>query len=110
KACTRQGPKTPIPPRAEAHRRAAVALLCWKCLGRGSKVRSGCFGHTDQTDACRADANLFVNAGNDGPHALQVRIPAATPGVVGVADHVSIMRPFAADITLQCHIDSCTPK
>ena len=44
------------------------------------------------------------------PDALQIRIPAATPGVVGVADHVPILRPFAAKFTLHCHSDSCTPK
>jgi hypothetical protein len=46
-----------------------------------------------------------VNARNDRPDALQVRIPAPPPGVVGVADHVSIVRPFAAKFTLHCHID-----
>jgi len=58
-------------------------------------------------DACGANAKMLVSASDDGANALEVRIPTAAAGIVGVADHVAILRPFAAEITLHCHVSSC---
>src|SRR4029077_4273329 len=69
---------------------------------------SGSFFNTAQTNASRTDTYLLADTVNDRADALQVGIPAAAPGIVSVADHVSVMRPFAADCTLQCH-DSTLP-
>ena len=71
---------------------------------------SGSLFHTAQTNACGADANLFANAIDDGANALKVGVPAAAPGVVGVADHVAVMRRFAADSTLQWRDSFYAPR
>jgi hypothetical protein len=68
---------------------------------------SGSFLYLARTDARCANSHLLLHARHHRPHTLQVRIPAPPPRVVGVADHVSIMRPFAAELTLQCHFSSC---
>jgi hypothetical protein len=65
------------------------------------------FGDFSGANTRRANTHLFFHASHDGTHALEVRIPAAPPGIVRVADHVSVMRPFAAEFTLQCHCFSC---
>jgi len=68
---------------------------------------SGGFLYTAKSDARRTNADLLPHARHDRAHALQVRIPPAPPRVIRVADHVSIMRRFAAELTLQCHFYSC---
>jgi hypothetical protein len=50
-----------------------------------------------------ADADAFSLAGNFGVDRPQVDVPAPLGHVVGVADAVSRLRLFAADITLLCH-------
>jgi hypothetical protein len=65
------------------------------------------FDYLAGADACSANAKMLVSASDDGANALKVRVPAAAAGIVGVADHVAILRPFAAEITLQCHVSSC---
>jgi hypothetical protein len=68
---------------------------------------SGSFFYFAGADARRANTDLLAHPCHHGAHALQVRIPPATPRVIRVADHVSIMRRFAAEFTLQCHFSSC---
>jgi hypothetical protein len=46
---------------------------------------------------------MRANAIDDGVDTLQVRIPAAAPRVVRVADHVAERRPFAAKLAFLCH-------
>src|SRR5260370_23853911 len=73
-----------------------------------SKVRgSGGFFYFAGADARRANAHLLPHARHHRAHALQVRIPPAPPRVIRVADHISKMRRFAAELTLQCHFSSC---
>jgi hypothetical protein len=57
-------------------------------------------------DACRAHAYALPGARYHRAHRPQIRIPAATPRVVGVAHDISVARPFAAVLTLQCHNSS----
>ena len=68
---------------------------------------SGSFLYLARTNARCANSHLLLHARHHRSHALQVRIPAAPPRVVRVADHISIMRRFAAELTLQCHFSSC---
>src|SRR6266404_3210388 len=68
---------------------------------------SGGFLYLAGADARGANADLFPHARHDRAHAFQVRIPPAPPRVIRVADHVSKMRRFAAELTLQCHFSSC---
>src|SRR5882762_444724 len=68
---------------------------------------SGGFLYLAGADARCANTDLFPHARHDRAHALQVRIPPAPPRVIRVANHVSIMRRFAAELTLQCHFSSC---
>jgi len=53
-----------------------------------------------------ADLNAFVRARHQGAYGLQIGIPAAAPGIVGVADDVAIARSLAAVFTLHCHDSS----
>ena len=53
-----------------------------------------------------ADADASGGAFYLGPHRAQIDVPAPLGDVVGVADAVSRLRLFAADITFLCH-DSC---
>src|SRR6266851_9126212 len=68
---------------------------------------SGGFLYLARADARRANADLFPHARHDRAHALQVWIPPAAPRVIRMANHVSKMRRFAAELTLQCHFSSC---
>ena len=72
-------------------------------LGGKFKVDSGSFFHAAQTNAGRADANLLARPVYERMNILEIGVPAATPGVVGVADYVTVVWAFAAEITLQCH-------
>jgi hypothetical protein len=54
-----------------------------------------------------ADADALVGAIHAGAHWTQVHVPAAAAHVVSVADLVSKLRAFAADVANLCHcIDS----
>jgi hypothetical protein len=68
---------------------------------------SGSLGDAAEPDASGADADFLVHARDYSVHALDIGIPTPPPGIVGVAHNVSIVRPFAAEITLQCHDSSC---
>jgi hypothetical protein len=54
-------------------------------------------------DAAGADANALASAFDLGLDGLQIHVPAATGGVVGVRDVVAELRAFAAEITFVCH-------
>src|SRR6478672_5141068 len=51
-----------------------------------------------------ADANALVGAVHAGAHGAQVHVPAAAAHVVSVADFVSKLRTFAADVANLCHL------
>ena len=54
-------------------------------------------------DAAGADADAFASAGDLGFDRLEVDVPAAPGGVVGVRDVVAKLRAFAAKITFVGH-------
>ena len=53
-----------------------------------------------------ADAHAFCAALYLGANRAQIDIPPTTRHVMGVADGISELRPFAADITNLCHDNS----
>jgi hypothetical protein len=75
-----------------------------------SRFCSGGFFHTAKTNASRANTNLFAGSVDEGVNPLDVGVPAATPGIVGVADHVSVVGTLTAIFTLQCHNHSYALK
>jgi hypothetical protein len=54
-------------------------------------------------DAAGADAHALASARDLSLDGLEVHIPAAAGGVVGVRDIVAELRAFAAKITFVCH-------
>ena len=54
-------------------------------------------------DAAGADAHALAAAVDFGLDGLEVHVPAAAGGVVGVRDVVAELRAFAAEITFVCH-------
>ena len=50
-----------------------------------------------------ADADALIGAIHLGMDRAQIDVPAPAAHVVGVADGVSKLRPFAAEITNLCH-------
>ena len=54
-------------------------------------------------DAAGADAHALASAVDLGLDGLEVHVPAAAGGVVGVRDIVTELRAFAAKITFLCH-------
>lgn len=54
-------------------------------------------------DAAGAGADLFVGAFHFRLYRAQVDVPAPLGNVVGVADVVAELRPFAADVTYASH-------
>src|SRR5437867_2098801 len=89
--------------------RARFGRIEFKRVGSSRFRRAGGSGldYLAGADACSANAKMLMSACDDGANALEVRVPAAAAGIVGVADHVAVLRPFAAEITLQCHVSSC---
>ena len=75
----------------------------WVSRRKAQDISSGCFFHTAQTDAAGAHAHLLANSVHHRAYPLQIWVPAATPCVIGVANHVSKVRRLAADCALQCH-------
>jgi hypothetical protein len=61
-----------------------------------SRFCSGGFFHAAEANASRANTNLFTGPVNQGVNALDIGIPAPPPGIVGVADYVSVVRAFTA--------------
>ncbi|GAC1509013.1 MAG: hypothetical protein NVS1B11_13120 [Terriglobales bacterium] len=54
-------------------------------------------------DTSGADANALADTLHLGVNRTQVHVPAPLADIVGVADIVSKLRPFAAYITCLCH-------
>src|SRR5262249_42031868 len=52
-----------------------------------------------------ADANALVGAVDAGAHRPKIDVPAAAAHVVRVADLVSKLRAFAADVANLCHLN-----
>ena len=71
------------------------------CAKRNARL--GRFGDFAGLQAGGADAHALVGAIHPRSHRTQIHIPAAAAHVVGVADLVSELRAFAADITNLCH-------
>src|ERR1700686_1437418 len=72
--------------------------------GVESKVRcSSSFLNTPAADALRANAHVLPGAVHQRAHPPQIRIPAAPPRIVRVADHVAKVRHLAAQLTLHRH-------
>lgn len=61
------------------------------------------FGYFAGFQAGGAHAYAFIPAVHLGMDRPQVHVPAPTAYVVGVADFVTKLRPFAADIAYLCH-------
>src|SRR6516164_3811804 len=68
--------------------------------------RLGGFFHSARSNARGADAYALMGARFHHPYRPQIRVPAAAPGIVSVAHHVSVARTFPAVLTLQCHNSS----
>jgi hypothetical protein len=59
--------------------------------------RSGSLFHTTKPNTSRANPNLFASAVDYRADVLQIGIPATTPGIIRVANHVSVVRALAAN-------------
>jgi hypothetical protein len=64
-----------------------------------SKRSSGSLFYASGTDTRRAYTHLFPGAIHDCANIAQIRVPPSPASVVGVADHVAIVRHFAAEFT-----------
>ena len=73
---------------------------------RGLRARNG-LGDFAAADARRASTKSLAHALNLGLHRTKIDVPTPLGDVVGVADVVSKLRPFAADIAYSCH-DLCS--
>jgi hypothetical protein len=73
--------------------------------GKLKVAGSGGFLDAAGADACGTHTDVLLDSRHNRSHALQIGIPAAPARIVGVADDVAIVRPFAAEFTLQCHFD-----
>jgi len=62
------------------------------------------FLHFSALQAASADADPTVRSLNDGANRAQVHVPASFCDVMGMADVVSKLRPFAADFAYACHL------
>jgi hypothetical protein len=62
-----------------------------------------CFDDFAGFDAAGADAHALAAAVDFGLDRLEVYVPAAPGGVVGVRDVVAELRALAAEITFVCH-------
>lgn len=75
--------------------------------GRLGGLTNGRFYDLAGLEAGGADADALVRAVHAGAHRTQVHVPAAAAHVVSVADLISKLRAFAADVANLCHsIDS----
>src|SRR5205823_839544 len=83
--------------------RDSPAPLWWRAVCADGNVRASlCLNDFSAAHAGGADANTLVSAIDLGVYRAQVHIPAAAAHVVSVADSVTKLRPFAADITNLC--------
>jgi hypothetical protein len=65
-----------------------------------------CFRDAAGPNAGGANTNLLARAIDYGANTLQIRIPAATAGIVRVADDVAKRRTLAANLAFHGHDDS----
>jgi hypothetical protein len=77
-------------------------------LGRlvSGVLRSLAFDDLAGLDASRAHAHTLADAVHLSLDGLQIHVPAAPGGVVGVGDIVTELRTFAAEFTFSCHDDT----
>src|SRR5262249_36520902 len=66
-------------------------------------LRLGCLLHLARLEAVSADADVLARAFHDRVHRTQVDVPPTPAHIVGVADLVSKLRAFAADLADSCH-------
>lgn len=64
---------------------------------------SGGFDYFARFQAAGADSNALGATAYDGPDGLKIGVETTTGAVVGVADSIAELRPFAAYITTLCH-------
>jgi hypothetical protein len=69
----------------------------------GFRMSGAGFGDAAGANAVRANAQLLLHTLHDRANSLQIWIPAPSPRIIGVADHVSVLRTLAADFTLLSH-------
>jgi len=62
---------------------------------------SGGFLYATVADARRTDTHLLFDSVDHRTYPTQIRIPSPAPSIICVADHVSKMRRFAAQLTLR---------
>ena len=67
-------------------------------------ARLGRFNNLAGLQAGGAYAHALVSAVDAGAHRPQVNVPAPAAHVVSVADLISKLRAFAADIANLCHV------
>ena len=77
----------------------------WNDSPLGCLAADRCFYDLAGLEAGGADANALVGAVHAGAHGTQVHVPAAAAHVVSVADLVSKLRAFAADVANLCHFN-----
>ena len=95
--------------RADA--RALGAPAIWNLPERCSdaeKRQLGCFLDAAGPNTGSADTDLHAHAVNYRANTLEIRIPAAAPGIIRVADHVPERRPLATNFTFLSHSNSPT--
>ena len=80
-----------------------LGLLKSARLGR---LANRCLYDLAGLEAGGADANALVGAVHAGAHRTQVHVPAAAAHVVSVADLISKLRAFAADVANLCHCNN----
>src|SRR4029077_17123509 len=116
----KKAPQQTVPLEKTTARKAANATGCaapgWSqsCAVGGKSgaefakgmIRLSGFFNFARADARGADFDTLARARNQGANGLQIRIPAAAPGIVGMADHVAVARTLAAVFTLHCHNSS----
>src|ERR1700719_265485 len=66
-------------------------------------IRLGCLSDATRPDAGSANTDVLTHTVDHCANSLQIRIPAAAPRVIRMADHVAKTRPFAAKLTLHRH-------
>jgi hypothetical protein len=66
-------------------------------------IQLGCLSDAARPDAGGANADVLTHTVNHRANSLQIRIPAAAPRVIRMANHVAKTRPFAAKLTPHCH-------
>ena len=67
------------------------------------------FDYLTAAQAGGADADMFRGRSHPGVNRPQVDIPAPLAHVVGVADGITELRPFAANVTNSCHNSRILP-